>query len=165
MDSDVCRELLYHLDSDGSLSIGNAPAKVAKWLKALELPWALSQVLHFYWPQKCGSIAHIRLWPSRDLPKDPLLEELLDLKLLPIGCAPNGDSLVINFATDKCEVGFISHELWADEADKTPDRIYQPIARTLDSFLYRIAEGKYVPTDYHAAQAFNKFLKEEKDSA
>ncbi len=165
MNSDVCRELFHYLDGNGSLSVGHCSAKVTKWLDEVEFPWALRQMLRFYWPKKRGNIAHLRLCPSGQLPQQDYLQEFLAIKLLPIGCAPNGDPLVVRFDTDQCEIGFVSHERYFSTDKKTLDHLYQPIARTLDSLLYRIAEGKYVPTDFHAAKAFNEFLAEEKGGA
>ena len=60
-----------------------------------------------------------------------------------------------------CVPGFVSHdELWEDEASNPRD-CFQPIARSLESLLFRLAEERYIPTDYYAARAFNEFLAEE----
>jgi hypothetical protein len=60
--------------------------------------------------------------------------------------------------------GFVTHEDWSPWNDEPQDarRFFQPIARSFDSFLYRVVEGKYLPSDYYAAKDFNKFLEEEK---
>lgn len=91
---------------------------------------------------------------TSDILKCPELEKLLIQRFLPIGSAPNGDALVIRYDGDRLEAGFLSHEIHDPVA-------YQPIARTLDSLLYKLVEGRYIPTDYHAAKAFNAFLAEE----
>jgi hypothetical protein len=72
---------------------------------------------------------------------------------------PNGDWLVIAFAKLGCIPGFITHEEWDQES--SPASFFEPIAKSMESLLYRIAEGRYIPTDYYAAKPFNDFLREE----
>ena len=93
-----------------------------------------------------------------------ILVRLLADKFLNVGYAPNGDLLVLDFSTEACVPGFICNDqFWG--GDHTNSReFFQPIARTFESLLYRISEGRYIPTDYYAAFAFNKFLDEERKS-
>ena len=158
MSVDVAREFLHHLDEDGEFAIGHSPPAVAAWLDQTDLPWELGQLLRFYWPQQNGYVRHLRLDAASDILKNPDLEKLLHRRIVPIGSAPNGDPLVIRCDGDRLEVGFLSHEI----GDGTVK--YQPIARTIESLLYRLMEGRYVPTDYHSAKAFNAFLAAERGS-
>jgi hypothetical protein len=118
------------------------------------------------WPQRNGYLAHIAIDSSKSLQQHPLNARLADHQFLIAGSAPNGDWFVIDFSTDACAPGFITHEKWNPWADapEDPRRLFQPIARNFESFLYRVAERRYLPTDYYAARAFNKFLKEEPNS-
>jgi hypothetical protein len=68
--------------------------------------------------------------------------------------------LVVRCDSEPCEVGFITHEEYWEHKDE-PEKVYERIARSLDSLLYRVVEGRYVPIDYYAAKEFNEFLAEE----
>lgn len=157
MSVDITHEFLLHLDPDGELAIGESPPAVAKWLdQTNDLPWELRMLLRFYWPQVSGYIGSLHMKAASDILEYPELETLLKRRFVPIGSEPNGDPLVIYCEGDRLEVGFLSHEI--DDGTVA----YQPIARTLASLLYKLIEGKFIPTDYHAAKAFNEFLAEEK---
>ena len=161
MRSSVCSELLHHFDADEALAVDSSPPEFAKWLDTVTLPWDLQHLLRFDWPQKSGYIGHLRIMSAQELLADEFLGSLLRHQLLPIGSAPNGDTLVIRTGSDQCEVGFLTHEeYWEHQED--PLTVYQPIARTLDSLLYRLVEGRYIPTDYYAAKEFNAFLADER---
>jgi hypothetical protein len=60
---------------------------------------------------------------------------------------------------DACPVGYVSHEEYDLESDPRP--LFEPAARSLESFLFRIAEGRFFPCDYFEAGDFNRFLQEE----
>jgi hypothetical protein len=55
-------------------------------------------------------------------------------------------------------VGFITHKEY-DGAD--PRKYFCPVARSIETLLYRAAEGRYVPVDYYEARSFNQFLQDE----
>lgn len=159
MRRDVCRELLNHLDG-GELACGNAPEDVKKWLESLSLPVELLWFMQWDWAQNNSQLAHLSISSSREIMDDASSGMFARYGFLLIGSAPNGDWLVIDFRDGVCLPGFITHEEWDQESD--PRSLFEPIARSMESLLYRIAEDKYIPTDYYAAKPFNEFLKEEK---
>ena len=118
------------------------------------------------WPQADCQIAHISIQSSTSFYADEATSPLLKHKFLNVGSAPNGDTFVIDFSNEACTPGFITHEEWSpwDNELQDPRQFFQPIGRTFDSFLYRVVEGKYLPTDYYAAREFNKFLADERNA-
>jgi hypothetical protein len=158
MRGDVCSELIQHLD-DGTLECGHAPQDVKDWLESLNLPMELLRFMQWRWPQQDCQIAHLSILSSRSIKDDDFAEPLAKAGFLLIGSAPNGDWLVIAFAKLGCIPGFITHEEWDQES--SPASFFEPIAKSMESLLYRIAEGRYIPTDYYAAKPFNDFLREE----
>jgi hypothetical protein len=42
--------------------------------------------------------------------------------------------------------------------------LYEPIAKSLESFFHKILENRYLPTDYFSAKAYNTFLDEERQA-
>ena len=164
MNRSVCREFLNHLDHDESLACEHAPQHIAKWLEELNLPMGLLRVMQWDWPQADGCIAHVRIMASASLYADEATAHLLPHKFLNVGSAPNGDWFVVDFSTEACVPGFITHEEWSPWSDEPEDarKFFQPIARSFDSFLYRAVEGRYLPTDYYAAKDFNAFIADER---
>ncbi len=160
MNYDVCREFLNHLDTDREFKVGDSPPVFGEWLDTLKLPWAFNHILRSSWPRRSGYIRHILLWNAKGIFKNPIRDIFVLQKFLAIGSAPNGDYLVVNFSDSNCEVGFVSHENCCDHEGSLIN-CYQPIARGLDSLLFKLIEGHYLPTDYYAAKAFNQFLKED----
>jgi hypothetical protein len=160
MRAGVCSEFLHHLDSDGELKVGHSSKRFAACLEKANLPWDLQHLLRFDWPQRSGYLAHLRFNSAKEILADEFLGDLLKHHFLPIGSAPNGDMLVVRFDSDRCEVGFLTHEEYWDQKED-PVKIYEPIAPTLESLLFRIVEGRYIPTDYYAAKEFNAFLTED----
>ncbi|MEW6305127.1 MAG: hypothetical protein AB1705_16755, partial [Verrucomicrobiota bacterium] len=160
MNQSLCREFISHLDRSGSLNPGNAPKHISKWLEELGLPMDLLRFMQWAWPQTDCQIAHISIMSSESLYADEATAKLLKYKFLNVGSAPNGDIFAIDFSTKSCVPGFITHEEWnpLDDEPQDPREYFEPIARTVDSFLYRVVEGKYLPTDYYAAREFNQFL-------
>lgn len=166
MKRSVCREFLNHIDQDESLACAHAPEHIQKWLEDQNLPMGLLRVMQWDWPQSDGYIAHVHVKSSASLYADEVTAHLLRHKLLNIGSAPNGDWFVIDFSTEACVSGFVTHEEWSPwgEESESPRNFFQPIARSFDSFLYRAVEGRYLPTDYYAAKDFNAFIVDERSA-
>ena len=166
MNHSLCREFIQHLDQDESLKSGYAPEHIKNWFEELGLPMDLLRFMQWDWPQTDCQIAHIAIQSSTSLHADEVTAHLLKHKYLNVGSAPNGDWFVIDFSTDACVPGFITPGEWSPWSDEPqdPHQFFQPIARTFDSFLYRVVEGRYLPTDYYAAKEFNAFLKEERNA-
>jgi len=156
MNMNLCRDFISYLDQGGSLKSGNAPKNIEQWLEELNLPIDLLRFMQWSWPQTDCQMAHIRIRSSA-----PLLRQ----NFLNVGSAPNGDWFVIDFSTEACAPGFITHEEWSPWNDNSEDprQFFQPIARTFDAFLYRIVEERYLPFDYYAAKEFNAFLLNERN--
>lgn len=149
---------MNHFD-EGELECGHAPEAVKAWLESLDLPMEFLRFMQWNWPQREGQLAHLRILSSQDIRDDEHSERLASAGFLLMGSAPNGDWLVVDFRRRACVPGFITHEEWDQETD--PRNLFEPIARSLESLLYRIAEQRYIPTDYYAAKPFNEFLREE----
>lgn len=158
---DLCRDLLHYFD-EGDLDVGHAPKSVQGWLETLGLETDLLRLLQWYWPQTSGGIGPLHVYSSRDLRKTLHLERLLHSKLLPIGHALTGDPLVLDFTTATAQPAFVAHDRFWEEEDLDPRSCMLPIARSLPSLLWRLAEGKYVPHDFYAAEALRRFLEEER---
>ena len=126
----------------------------------------LLRFMQWDWPQSDCQIAHVSIKSSASFYADEATAPLLKHKFLNVGSAPNGDTFVIDFSTDACVPGFITHEEWSHLSDEPQDPrlFFQPIGRTFESFLYRAVEGRYIPTDYYAAKEFNRFLTDERNA-
>ena len=160
MNMSLCRDFISYLDQDDSLKSGNAPKNIEQWLEQLNLPLDLLRFMQWSWPQSDCQFAHIRIQSSESLYADEATAPLLQHKFLNVGSAPNGDWFVIDFSTEACVPGFITHEEWSPWSDspEDPRKFFQPIARTFDAFLYRVVETRYLPIDFYAAKEFNAFL-------
>lgn len=164
MSRNLLSEFIYHLDSDDSMKLGHAPKNVQAWLEEVGLPMDLLRFLQWDWPQVDSQIGHIAVLSSKNLMADEQTEKLLGHKFLQLGSAPNGDLFVLDVSTEQCRPGFITHEEYWDHEDN-PKEVFEPIARSLESLLYRIVEGRYLPTDYYAVKDFNAFLREEQKNS
>ena len=124
----------------------------------------LLRFMQWDWPQSDCQIAHITIQSSVSFHADEVTAHLLKHKFLNVGSAPNGDWFVIDFSTEACVPGFVTHEEWSPwrNEPQDPRQFFQPMTRSFESFLYRAVEGRYLPTDYYAAQEFNRFLAEER---
>ena len=149
---------MHHLDDD-DLGIDHAPDSTKQWLEELGLPMELLRFLQWNWPQKDCQIGPIAIFKSEAIPKQEGIEVLLEHKLIPVGYGPNGDTFVIDFSVDSCPIGFVTHEEYYGEGDPRP--FFQSAARSVESFLYRVAEGRFFPCDYYVTKDFNEFLRDE----
>ena len=153
-------DFMWYLDRRDSLGLGNAPKKVQKWLEDTKIPPALRKVLQFNWPKDDSQIGHITIFSAQSMHDCDLTGPLLKQSFLLLGLAPNGDFFVIDLKTPFCVPGFISHDECYPPRDDAR-AAFAPLARSLESLVYRIVEKKYVPTDHCAARFFNKFIEEE----
>jgi hypothetical protein len=166
MNQSLCREFIQHLDRDESLKSGNAPDAIKKWLESLGLPMGLLRFMQWDWPQADSYIGQVYMRSSTSLHAAEETGVLLKHKLMNAGTAPNGDWFVIDFSTEECVPGFITHEEWSPWSDvpQDPREYLEPIARSFESFLYRVVEERYLPIDYYAARNFNRFLANEENA-
>jgi hypothetical protein len=147
---------LFNHINDGSLAIGKAPKQTIEWFEKVGLPMQLLRLLKWNWPQKDCLIGPVSICKSSDIPNQHCIDVYIRHKLLPVGSGPNGDVFAIDFSVESCPVGFVTHEEYYGEGD--PRKFFSPAARSFESFLYRIAEGRYFPCDYYATGYFNDFL-------
>ena len=164
MSRNLLSEFMYHLDVDGEMDLGHAPDDVIEWIESLGLPMSIRRFLQWDWAQTDGQIGHIHIMSSSNVRTNDWSDTFTPQKLLWLGSAPNGDFFVINFSDDRCIPGFVTHsECWDGNGGMRSDLVscFQPIARSMQSLLYRFAEALYIPTDYYSAKEFNKFLETE----
>lgn len=163
MNESLCSEFIRHLDRNGDLGCDAPPVHIENWISDLRLPVELSRFLLFSWPQKDCKVADINIHSSASIYADEATAPLLKDKFFNAGWATSGDWFVVDFSNKDCIPGFIAQCEWNPWLDKPvkPRKFFQPIARSLDSLLFRITEGLYVPADYYAAKDFSEFLAKE----
>src|SRR5688572_26722463 len=110
MRTDLIRDLFQHLDSDGSLRVGNCPKEANRTLEEMPLPLGLKRVLQWYWTNNGGEIGGYTLYSVEESLANKDLSSLIVAKMLPIGYAANGDPLVLCFSEERCAIGLVSHD-------------------------------------------------------
>ena len=155
MNSEAAMWFMSHLDD----SSDDAPPATKKWLEGLGLPLDLLRFMQWHWTQEGCFAGPVKLRSSAKLPKEHNSKILTEHQLLPVGIGPNGDTFAIDYSSESCPVGFITHEEYAGKGDPRP--FFRPAARSLESFLYRVIEGRYVPCDYYATGYHNEVLRAE----
>jgi len=147
---ELVKDLLHHLDSNGSLGIGNAEEKTTAILEELQIPIDLKRLLQWYWTKNGGQVGPYTLYSINKIPANDDYDQLLNYKMIPVGFAANGDILVIRFLDENCSVGLVSHdELREGESD--PIEAYAEVTPSIDEYLWRAAESRYLPIDFYAA--------------
>lgn len=159
MNRDAAASFILFLDLDGDLASGHAPKPVQKWLETLGLPLDLLRFMQWNWPQKDALISAISIRSSKSLMESEESAHLIAHKLLPIGWGPNGDNFAIDFSNESCPVGFINHEECGEDDDPRPH--FEPAARSIESFLFQVADGRFFPSNYDETTAMNEFLASE----
>jgi len=160
MNFGMCESLLRHLD-DGSLRIGQAPQPTQDWLRDLNLPRSLCQIMRYHWVQDDCSFSEFEVFSSKSIQADEFTPTFLSHSFLYIGDAGNGDWLAIDFATEACQPGLVSHEECAHEDGDNPREYFEPIAKSFEGLLYRIDEGRFIPVDYFQAHDYNEIARQE----
>jgi hypothetical protein len=147
---ELAKDLLHHLDSDGSLGIGNADTKTTAILEDLQIPLDLKRLLQWSWTTRGGQVGPYVLYSVNEIPSNDDYEQLLKYRMIPVGYAANGDILVIHFVDEKYAVGLVSHdEFWEGESD--PLQAYAEVTPSIDEYLWRAAESRYLPIDFYSA--------------
>ncbi len=146
----LIRDLFHHLDADGSLQVGHCPEAAKRTLEGMPLPMGLKRTLQWCWTNRGGAIGGYTLYSVEESMANDDLPKLIAAGMLPIGYAANGDPLVLSFSGEECAVGLVSHDQFWDE-DGDPTEAYVEVTGTIDEFLWRAAEGRYLPIDYYAA--------------
>ena len=147
MNEDLCRKFVLHFNKKMNLEIGTASKHFQKWLSEQGIPLSLFRFLIWSWPQKDCEIGLCNILSSESIHSHDATTTLLRFNLLNVGNAINGDWIVIDFSNAACAPGYIPFALWnayaLEPAD--PRGLLQPISRSLDSCLYRLVEGLYLP--------------------
>lgn len=150
MRADLIRDLFQHLDADGSLQVGNCPASASRTLEELALPVSLKRVLQWYWTNRGGEVGPYSLYSVEEFLSNEDFSKLIAASMITIGFAANGDPLVLRFSEERCEVGLISHdEFWPDGGEAKS--AYSVVTASIEEYLWRAAEGHYLPVDSYAA--------------
>ncbi len=159
MRADLIRDLFQHLDSDGSLQVGRCPNETNRTLEEMPLPLGLKRVLQWYWTKSGGEIGGYAIYSVEESLANEDLPNLIVANMLPIGYAANGDPLVVRFNEERCAIGLISHDhFWGDGGD--PKAAYAQVTASIEEFLWRAAEGRYLPIDYYVASELWEMRKE-----
>ena len=125
----------------------------------MPLPLALKRVLQWYWTNSGGEIGGYIVHSVEESLANKDLSTLLGANMIPIGYAANGDPLVLCFSDERCAVGLVSHDqFWEEGGD--PATAYAEVTSSIDEFLWRAAEGRYLPVDYYAASELLEMRKE-----
>ena len=159
MRTDLIRDLFQHLDCDGSLQVGHCPNEANRTLEEMPLPLRLKRVLQWYWTNSGGEIGGYTLYSVEESLANNDLPSLIVANMFPIGYAGNGDPLVLCFNDERCAIGLVSHDqFWGEAAD--PKSAYAEVTASIDEFLWRAAEGRYLPVDYYVASELLAMRKE-----
>lgn len=122
--------------------------------------------MQWSWPKNSGYLEHIWIWSSNEIMETEESANLIRHKILPIGHAPNGDFLVLDFSSEPYVPGFVSvYQYWREGGKDDPRSSFEPLARTFESLLFRFVEKRYVPYDYPDTREFNEFLAEERQNS
>jgi hypothetical protein len=144
-------DLFRFLAKKGQFEVGHPSKDVERQRESLPVPLDVKRLLQWQWPRSYVEVGPYGLNPAEDILRNEDLSRLLPAHMIPIGNARNGDLLVVRFATEgQAEVGLVSHdELWEGECE--PEQAYVAVSATVEEYLYRAAEGRYLPIDSCAA--------------
>ena len=150
MRTELIQDLLHHLSTNDSFKIGYADEGTTRLLEHLEIPLDLKRTLQWYWTTSGGAVGAYTLNSVNSVLTDSDFPALFQCGMIPIGFASNGDILVIRIKDDNCEIGLVSHDqFWEDECDS--ENAYVEVAPTIEEYLWRAVEGRYLPRNYYSA--------------
>lgn len=164
MRSELICDILHHLDSmlNGALKVGDCPGKFNDVIEQWEIPMSLKRLLQWKWfnvPLDAGfSIYSVeQIVESEDEPR------FRAQQMMQIGSCINGDMICIDYSQEECPVYFTSHDtLWEEENTSARDCSVL-IFDSLAELMLRIAESKYIPTDYYSGSEYRKTRNEMDD--
>ncbi len=154
----LIHDLTHHLDEKGVFSVGNCDSDLSARIEKLSLPIDLKRVFQWTWANKGGRLGEWKYYldSTETIFSCEWFDRLLAAKMLEIGSAANGDSLVIKFSDESCEVGLLNCiELVGEEA-ADPNGFYVTVSESLDDLLLRMVEDKFLPIDYWSARQFSE---------
>lgn len=167
MDAELCGHFLTYLLRDSDMGVGAPNRKVRGWLNRQKLPRELSNFAQKLWPQRSCVWGSVSLNSLTDIMEDEIAARLAPFKFFCAGYSITGDAFVLDISTGACAPGFIPICEWDAWADQPPDPhpFFESIARTFDSFLFRVVENLFLPVDYYVAKRLNQFKAAELASA
>jgi hypothetical protein len=105
-----CRSIIKEFQSLHGLKAGQAPANLLSWLRGLDLPGNLLQLLQSDWPLTDCELGVLRLHSCRSMKADKATRIFLKHKLLLVGSMLDGDWVVVDFSTNACKAAIIPHD-------------------------------------------------------
>ena len=159
MRNELVIDLMGHLGKSHQFQAGSAGREVEAKIESMVLPMDVKRLLQWRWPLSHAVVGPYSLYPAEHVTTIEDLDRFLKSSMVPIGAARNGDILVILFDERHEEIGLVSHdELW--EGEGPPSDCFVPVCRSVDEYLWRVSEGRYLPRDFFAAREWQQ-LKEE----
>lgn len=149
--SSLLRDLANTLDKRGKLKWGSVSKSISPKLEALPLPTWLRGFMGMSWYQASGDLPQFYAWSVEKILEYRHLNRFIDAKLLPIASCGNGDIVCVRFDEHEGRaVGIVSlEELHTAERIES---VWFRIADTLEEFLYRIVEERYLAGDSFIAR-------------
>ena len=161
MRSHLIDDIFTHLAEKHGFKIDHAPKALKARLEELPLPMSVLRLLQWRWPRKRVCLGPYELYTAEEILASQDLTKLLKAKMIQVGSAPNGDPFVIRFALhDQAEVGLISHDSLYESPNIDPKKAYVAVAKSVDEYLYKVAEDRFLPMDFYSAREF-QLLKSE----
>lgn len=148
---ELTRDLLHHLDRSGDLGLVTCEKALSEQVEKLPIPMKLKRVLQWTWPAKTAYALKFPIYGLKEILSNEWLDRLLAAEMIQISSSKSGDQIVVSFASESCEVGFVNCIELAGDEEISPRAIYVPFCSGLDEFLFRLAEQRYMPVDYVAA--------------
>ncbi len=159
MRSELIIDLMQHLGGQLKFVVNHAPLDVERELESLAVPMDVKRLLQWHWPRTSVAVGPYTLIPAEQILTSHDLDGLLAGSMVPVGYAVNGDILVLRFVDGRDEIGLVSHDkLWEEEASAA--EAYVGVCRSVDDYLYRVSEGRYLPRDAFAAEEWQALLRE-----
>jgi hypothetical protein len=163
MRDDLVHELLRHLQGRDDWKLGRCSKLAESTFTSLDLPLGLTRLLSRAWvnAKYCYAGKYL-LRTANEIASDPWLLVLRTCDMVPIGRAENQDVLVLRFAENLLiETGVVSRRLfYGNPRSFHPAHAYAPITRSFDEFLLRLADGKFVPSDFESARQWTELHSE-----
>ena len=154
-------DLFHHLSKRLSFPFDSAPSAIEQKVEALPLPMDVKRLLQWHWPRAYAFVGPYDLAPAEAILEHHDLTRLLQAQMVPVGSARNGDILVIRFdQTDRAEIGLICHDALWEDPQLNPIEAFSPVASSVEEFLYRAVEDRFLPIDSYSAEELHQMVSE-----
>lgn len=142
---------MYHLGGEGIVKVGHCDEILGQRVEKLPIPMELKRVFQWTWFGETVFLGKYAIHDLREILFNEWFDRFLSSRMIAIGSSKGGDHIVVSFATERCEVGFVNCVELAGDEDIAPGMIYARISPGLDEFLFRLVEKRFLPTDYLVA--------------